>query len=471
MKGKKALTILLVAGLAASQLSITAFAEEKATITDTVNIGYDEKKSEDYISVKEGDFSHITVNDKEIIIDANIDTDNGMAIISSGSKKEVVLKGNATSNGDSVVTDVVTARTNSTVTIEGDVISYGKTSGVQADNNCTVTVNGDVITKDKEHTGVRVYDKSTVTVNNIKSEGTGFQVSDDGSKVIALGTVEAGETGIKYQSSVKGLDYEVVAYEIKVSDGGKLFSDESIADHVSYIVKDSDGSAEYRNLTVTGANTEKINGKDYYTARENVTITVTADSGYKFASSGKTYTITIPRGGAVTLEAIIKEIEKDQERQRQSSQSSQSVQSESHEEENVQIIIPDSAVTPITVAADGSQHLGAAVISKPASMFNANEAASLSSNGKWRKDWRGYWHFAKDGKTEEKNKWVFIADGNGNASWFYFDAAGHMLTGWNQIDGKWYFFNKEAGSLYGALLTSGVTPDGYTVDADGVYKK
>lgn len=43
------------------------------------------------------------------------------------------------------------------------------------------------------------------------------------------------------------------------------------------------------------------------------------------------------------------------------------------------------------------------------------------------------------------------------------------MTGWNQIDGKWYYFSMEEGSANGMLLKNTTTPDGYKVDADGVW--
>ena len=45
-----------------------------------------------------------------------------------------------------------------------------------------------------------------------------------------------------------------------------------------------------------------------------------------------------------------------------------------------------------------------------------------------------------------------------------------MVTGWQEIGGKYYYFNEEEGSLYGALLMDGVTPDGNVVDETGARK-
>lgn len=73
--------------------------------------------------------------------------------------------------------------------------------------------------------------------------------------------------------------------------------------------------------------------------------------------------------------------------------------------------------------------------------------------------------------------------------WYYLDPnSGHMVTGWNLIDGKWYYFNEgssnsnwsidEASGIwvatssdnarpYGSMYINEVTPDGNKVDENG----
>lgn len=52
--------------------------------------------------------------------------------------------------------------------------------------------------------------------------------------------------------------------------------------------------------------------------------------------------------------------------------------------------------------------------------------------------------------------------------WFYLKPSnGDMARGWREIDGKWYFFDKDNGNM----LVNTTTPDGYKVDASGVWVK
>ena len=81
----------------------------------------------------------------------------------------------------------------------------------------------------------------------------------------------------------------------------------------------------------------------------------------------------------------------------------------------------------------------------------------------------GWFKFGPDGKM--LTGWVTDADGN----IYYLNPAsdgtrGMMLIGWQQIDGKWYYFSKDEGSgTMGALLRNTITPDGYHVDETGAW--
>ena len=78
----------------------------------------------------------------------------------------------------------------------------------------------------------------------------------------------------------------------------------------------------------------------------------------------------------------------------------------------------------------------------------------------------GAWHvFGADGYA--KSGLVFAPALGG---YFYIDINTGMKTGWQLIDGKWYYFNDVSDGFRGKLLKDTKTPDGYQVGEDGVWK-
>jgi len=71
-----------------------------------------------------------------------------------------------------------------------------------------------------------------------------------------------------------------------------------------------------------------------------------------------------------------------------------------------------------------------------------------------------YWYYLDSTGTMYQSRWF-----QNNDKWYYLDENGHMATGWQIIDNKNYCF---AGD--GSLYVSCDTPDGYTVDANGVWQ-
>ena len=124
----------------------------------------------------------------------------------------------------------------------------------------------------------------------------------------------------------------------------------------------------------------------------------------------------------------------------------------------------------------------------------------VAGNSTWGKDTNGKWHLNIVSETGEivemKNQFVAFYD-NVNAggvdipvfNYYYFDDMGVMLTGWLlDSSGKYYFFDVENDKLgkmvtgwkeisgkyyyfdgYGALVTSGTTPDGFKVNEKGEW--
>ena len=67
-----------------------------------------------------------------------------------------------------------------------------------------------------------------------------------------------------------------------------------------------------------------------------------------------------------------------------------------------------------------------------------------------------------------KTGWHF--DEAGDRHWYYLNPiSGEMLTGWRQIDGKWYYFAEVTGGPLGSMYQNAQTPDGYRVGADGAW--
>ena len=46
---------------------------------------------------------------------------------------------------------------------------------------------------------------------------------------------------------------------------------------------------------------------------------------------------------------------------------------------------------------------------------------------------------------------------------------GQVQTGWQQIDGKWYYFNERSDGFKGMMYADTITPDGYEVDGSGAW--
>ena len=122
----------------------------------------------------------------------------------------------------------------------------------------------------------------------------------------------------------------------------------------------------------------------------------------------------------------------------------------------------------------------------------SSSGAVTSEDGRWVKDDFGWWFRFNDGSWPS-DTWMYLY-WNGRYDWYYFGSDGYMITGWfedggyryylhpisdgtmghmyvgwHEIDGKWYYFHKESDGTKGRLLVNATTPDGYQVDANGVW--
>ena len=74
---------------------------------------------------------------------------------------------------------------------------------------------------------------------------------------------------------------------------------------------------------------------------------------------------------------------------------------------------------------------------------------------------KNYYIFDKDGVMV--TGWYAVKDSDG-ATWYYADANGLAHTGWLNDGGNYYYI------YHGRMLTNQFTPDGYYVDANGLWK-
>ncbi|SDZ97788.1 Putative cell wall binding repeat-containing protein [Oribacterium sp. KHPX15] len=87
----------------------------------------------------------------------------------------------------------------------------------------------------------------------------------------------------------------------------------------------------------------------------------------------------------------------------------------------------------------------------------ANTLAN-STNGQWIQDQYGWWYRNPDGSWTS-NGWQQI-----NGKFYYFNSYGYMQTGWILWDYQYYYCGAD-----GAMLTNTTTPDGYYVNSAGVW--
>ncbi|WP_448865192.1 InlB B-repeat-containing protein [Clostridium sp.] len=78
-------------------------------------------------------------------------------------------------------------------------------------------------------------------------------------------------------------------------------------------------------------------------------------------------------------------------------------------------------------------------------------------NGKW---------FAFGASGYIMTSWIYDPE---YKNWFYIDVNRGMLTGWQLLNNKWYYFNPVSDGTRGRLFVNTTTPDGYKVGADGAW--
>ena len=109
------------------------------------------------------------------------------------------------------------------------------------------------------------------------------------------------------------------------------------------------------------------------------------------------------------------------------------------------------------------------------SRYYLNASGAMQTGWKWLDN--HYYYFTgsgamKTGWFKDKGLWYYL-DKEGimltglqeiDGSRYYLNASGAMETGWKQLNGNWYYFQTN-----GSLLRNGTSPDGYKLNADGIW--
>ena len=109
------------------------------------------------------------------------------------------------------------------------------------------------------------------------------------------------------------------------------------------------------------------------------------------------------------------------------------------------------------------------------SRYYLNASGAMQTGWKWLDN--HYYYFTgsgsmKTGWFKDKGLWYYL-DNEGimltglqeiNGARYYLNASGAMETGWKQLNGNWYYFQAN-----GSLLRNGTSPDGYKLNADGIW--
>ncbi len=149
------------------------------------------------------------------------------------------------------------------------------------------------------------------------------------------------------------------------------------------------------------------------------------------------------------------------------------------------VIITDVAGGNYTVNGTADFTIQAKATEEETDSDERESSVQFSDNGRWMSGARGWWYSDHNGDYP-KGEWRQLS-WLGKTNWYYFDAEGwmvtgwldwngkryhlhtisdgtlgYMYTGWEQIDGVWYYFDES-----GALLINGMAPDGHRTDENG----
>ena len=90
--------------------------------------------------------------------------------------------------------------------------------------------------------------------------------------------------------------------------------------------------------------------------------------------------------------------------------------------------------------------------------------------GMWKQDNKGWWYQNED-KSYPRSSFKSLL-WNGRYSWYYFNSEGYIVSGWQSINGKWYYFYPKTDgiNIYGSMAKNTVI-DGYFIGENGAVNR
>lgn len=438
----------------------TVVVNGNATASD--GAGVDAMNKSD-VTVKK-DSSYVYADDSKVEVGGNVTSEIGSAI-DAVEGAEVTVKGDVSGAWSAIRAD------NSTVTVEGNVTNNG--GGLDIQSGATVTIGGNVnsvggVTVDgskvtvkgdltsEEGSDVTLLDRgeSTVTIEGNVKAGADKTIdldvsyTTDDSELAVAGKIENKDADaiirVDYDSDKDKVSYlpEIVVGEIEdmnnlsITDmnGDKIPEEKAkeVLGSIKYIISTkSDENGAIKVTKVNGGALDKDKSGNYDVAKELETLNIHIDvkEGYELAeikagnataslvkNADGSYSVTVPAGGGVSIEALMKAIEK--------GDSTITV------DESTKVVITDHDKD------DPFQRIGG-----------------------WSYDGDG-WRYKKANGEKAKNEWVLINLGN-EQRWFYFGEKGLMKTGWfTDAQNHTYYLNPVNNNVYGEMKTGWMTIGG-----------
>lgn len=416
------------------------------------------------------DFAGVVASNNSIVtVEGTIKVDDGNGNQYGG--LAVDLTQGATLRAESIDSNVAGIQTfkGSTVIIDKDVEVNEKWGSIMVlGNNNKVLIGRDV--KAKNNGNIKIFvnsasDNNEIAVGGkIQNDGGGLTLTvstDSNGNIKSLPEIVTGEITDPDKITVRNQTYSNLSEEKK----------QEVLDNIKYIVNSNSDSIDGKgSFTITktdgGAlSRDKADKYDVAKRQEQILVKIAVNEGYEVGSfsAGKnntyvrnadgSYTVTVADGGGINIEALIKAIEADPNPIKPTAFGGSNSSG------------GRTTVTNGTWTGSGA----AANFRKADGSLAKNEWADINVNGKiyrFRFDENG--NLKTGWYTDETGARYYLNEETGS---YY----GAMSTGWKLINGNWYYFvpytliKSGASMNMGSMLVNGMTPDGFKVDANGIW--